>query len=147
MRSCYISAKLCLHPIVFPLRSLRGRCRLRQMRCYYIRAVGATFFQRRINAGADTFFASARPEGADKTITRGTDKSVPYKVRSKTQQRTCVTRSDTVSSIVSTPGHQRYAYQCKLNAPLKKREATTVSSAVSNRDTAICVSVGAAMRL
>ena len=30
------------HPIVFPLRSLRGRCRLRQMRCYYIRAVGAT---------------------------------------------------------------------------------------------------------
>ena len=33
---------------VFPLRSLRGRCRLRQMRCYYIRAVGATFFQWRI---------------------------------------------------------------------------------------------------
>ena len=31
--------------IVFPLRSLRGRCRLRQMRCYYIRAVGATLFQ------------------------------------------------------------------------------------------------------
>ena len=30
--------------IVFPLRSLRGRCRLRQMRCYYIRAVGATLF-------------------------------------------------------------------------------------------------------
>ena len=27
---------------VFPLRSLRGRCRLRQMRCNYIRAVGAT---------------------------------------------------------------------------------------------------------
>ena len=27
------------HPIVFPLR---GRCRLRQMRCNYIRAVGAT---------------------------------------------------------------------------------------------------------
>ena len=30
------------YPIVFPLRSLRGRCRLRQMRCYYIRAAGAT---------------------------------------------------------------------------------------------------------
>ena len=30
------------HPIVFPLRSLRGRCRLRQMRCKYICAVGAT---------------------------------------------------------------------------------------------------------
>ena len=30
--------------IVFPLRSLRGRCRLRQMRCNYIRAVGATLF-------------------------------------------------------------------------------------------------------
>ena len=29
---------------VFPLRSLRGRCRLRQMRCNYIRAVGATLF-------------------------------------------------------------------------------------------------------
>ena len=41
-RLCYISAKFSLHPIVFPLRSLRGRCRLRQMRCNYIRAVGAT---------------------------------------------------------------------------------------------------------
>ena len=30
------------YPIGFPLRSLRGRCRLRQMRCYYIRAAGAT---------------------------------------------------------------------------------------------------------
>ena len=33
------------HPIVFPLRSLRGRCRLRQMRCNYIRAIGATVLQ------------------------------------------------------------------------------------------------------
>ena len=32
-------------PFVFPLRSLRGRCRLRQMRCKYIRAVGATLLQ------------------------------------------------------------------------------------------------------
>ena len=30
------------YPTVFPLRSSRGRCRLRQMRCYYIRAAGAT---------------------------------------------------------------------------------------------------------
>ena len=104
-------------------------------------------FQRRVSTDTDTVFASARPESADKTITRGTDKSVPYKVRSKTQQRTCVTRSDMVSSIVSTPGYQRYAYQCKLNSPLKKREATTVSSAPSNRATAINVSVGASMRL
>ena len=66
------------HPIVFPLRSLRGRCRLRQMRCKYIRAVGATFFQRRINAGADTFIAVARPVGSGKTVAGGTDKSVPY---------------------------------------------------------------------
>ena len=43
-RSCYISAKFAPHHIVFPLRSLRGRCRLRQMRCKYIRAVGATLF-------------------------------------------------------------------------------------------------------
>ena len=42
--SRYMSALLnfAAHPIVFPLRSLRGRCRLRQMRCNYIRAVGAT---------------------------------------------------------------------------------------------------------
>ena len=42
--SPYISALLyfAAQPIVFPLRSLRGRCRLRQMRCKYIRAVGAT---------------------------------------------------------------------------------------------------------
>ena len=45
MRLCYISAKFAPHPIVFPLRSLRGRCRLRQMRCNYIRAVGATLLQ------------------------------------------------------------------------------------------------------
>ena len=32
-------------PFVLPLRSLRGRCRLRQMRCNYIRAVGATLLQ------------------------------------------------------------------------------------------------------
>ncbi len=45
--SRYMSALLnfAAHPIVFPLRSVRGRCRLRQMRCYYIRAVGATLFQ------------------------------------------------------------------------------------------------------
>ena len=36
------------------------------------------FFQRRVSTDTDTVFASARPEGADKTITRGTDKSVPY---------------------------------------------------------------------
>ena len=45
IRLCYISAKFSPHPIVFPLRSLRGRCRLRQMRCNYIRAVGATLLQ------------------------------------------------------------------------------------------------------
>ena len=35
-------------------------------------------FQRRVSTDTDTVFASARLESADKTITRGTDKSVPY---------------------------------------------------------------------
>ena len=51
-------------------------------------------FQRRVSTDTDTVFASARPESADKTITRGTDKSVPYKVRSKTQQRTNAARGN-----------------------------------------------------
>ena len=57
-RLCYICAKFRLHPIVFPLRSLRGRCRLRQMRCNYIRAVGATLLTyvsvSSVNTGRDT---------------------------------------------------------------------------------------------
>ena len=57
-------------------------------------------FQRRVSTDTDTVFASARPESADKTITRGTDKSVPYKVRRKIQRRTCVTRNAMVSTIV-----------------------------------------------
>jgi len=36
------------------------------------------FFQRRINAGTDTFIAVSRPVGADKTVASGPDKSVPY---------------------------------------------------------------------
>ena len=70
-------------------------------------------FQRRVSTDTDTVFASARPESADKTITRGTDKSVPYKVRCKTQQRTNVWReATTVSSVTSTPGNKTL---CRTN--------------------------------
>ena len=58
----------------------------------------------------DTVFASARPESADKTITRGTDKSVPYKVRSKTQQRTNAARGNHGFRQCFEPGYQRYMY-------------------------------------
>ena len=51
------------------------------------------FFQRRVSTDTDTVFASARPGAADETTANGTDKSVPYKVRSKTQQRTTGLRS------------------------------------------------------
>ena len=67
--------------------------------------------------------------GADETATRGTDESVPYdaifvpakhyngtgkpvpyKVRCKTQQRTCVTRGNHGFCQCLEPGYQRYAY-------------------------------------
>ena len=67
-------------------------------------------FQRRVSTDTDTVFASARPESADKTITRGTDKSVPYKVRRKTQQRIAGMLNSTVFTNVSIPGYQRYEY-------------------------------------
>ena len=40
----------------------------------------------------DIFLASARPVDADETVASGTGKPVPYKVRCKIQQRTCVAR-------------------------------------------------------
>ena len=40
-------------------------------------------FQWRFYADANTFFASARPGAADKTMASGTDKSVPYEVQGK----------------------------------------------------------------
>ena len=75
------------------------------------------FFQWRINAGADTVIASARPKGSGKIATHGTGKPVPYKARRKTQHRTNVTRNSTVFSVPS------------------------------NRVTAITVSVAASIRL
>ena len=62
-------------------------------------------FYFRLYADTDTVIAVSRPGVADKTITSGTVKSVPYMVRRKTQLRTCVTRNVTVSTIVSIPGH------------------------------------------
>ena len=62
-------------------------------------------FYFRLYADTDTVIAVSRPGVADKTITSGTDESVPYMVRCKTQLRTCVTRNVTVSTIVSIPGH------------------------------------------
>ena len=87
MRLCYISAKFRLHPIVFPLRSLRGRCRLRQMRCNYIRAVGATLFQ----------YVSVLP--APKSIAVGNGAKLSNALPG------CV--AATVFTNVSIPGNQR----------------------------------------
>ena len=56
------------HPIVFPLRSLRGRCRLRQMRCKYIRAAGATFFSEAHSQCANTVVSAARCRNKGKTM-------------------------------------------------------------------------------
>ena len=41
----------------------------------------------------NTYIAVSRPGAADETTANGTDKSVTYKVRSKTQQRTTGLRS------------------------------------------------------
>ena len=45
------------------------------------------------------------------------------------------------------PGNRNNRIRSCVNAPLKKREAHTVSSVPSNRATAITVSVGAPIRL
>ena len=47
---------------------------------------------------------------ADETATGGTDKSVPYMVRCKTQQRTYVTRSTYGFLHCPESGHRRYMY-------------------------------------
>ena len=117
IRLCYISAKLCLHPIVFPLRSLRGRCRLRQMRCNsncgvsrLIIAVGRALlvFLEAILHSTNTFFAVSRPGAADETTANGTDKSVPYKgAVQKLSNALTLRETRTVSSVASIPGHQR----------------------------------------
>ena len=79
--------------------------------------------------------------GAGKTITGGTDKSVPYKVRSKTQQRTCVTQSDTVSSIVSTPGDLKIQQRT-----IGLRGTHGFARTLDTGQPEINVSVGASMR-
>ena len=93
------------------------------------------FFQWRLCAATGTIFASARPEATGKTIASGTDKSVPYMVRCKTQHRTCVTRNVTVSSIVPNRATRDKCIRSCAKAPLKKCEANTVLSAPSNRVT------------
>ena len=62
-------------------------------------------------------------------------------VRCKIQQCTHIARGTHGFIRSLEPGNQRYAYQCKLNSPLKKRAASTVSTAVPNRDIAKNVSV------
>ena len=52
------------------------------------RPLAALFLVANLNC-PDTFFAVSRPVGAGKTVTCGTDKSVPYRVPCKTQQRRC----------------------------------------------------------
>ena len=77
----------------------------------------APTFQWRIQS-VRYIFSVAQPVDADETVARGKDKSVPYKVRPKTQQ-----------------------------PALPDCVAVMVSTIVSGRDTAICVSVAASMRL
>ena len=103
------------------------------MRCKYIRVVGATFFQRRINADTDTFIAVSRPVGYDKTVAYGG-------VALRGAKRYGFLRT-------LEPGNRNNRIRNCVNAPLKKREVATVFSAPSNRDTAITVSVGAPIRL
>ena len=153
-RLCYISAKFSLHPIVFPLRSLRGRCRLRQMRCNYICAVGATFFSEAHSHCADAFIAVARPVGADKTGICGTDKSVPYDCRFSCRQNrgdgramlAPTWRGARFSAVLALRETSRFCQQFRyratgdnrirrcIKAPLKKRNrrACSIQGAVQN---------------
>ena len=62
----------------------------------------------------NTFFAVFRPGAADETTTRGTDKSVPYKVRSKTQQRIAGMRNSTVFTNVSIPGDRKTQHRTNV---------------------------------
>ena len=104
-------------------------------------------FQRRVSTDTDTVFASARPESADKTITRGTDKSVPYKVRSKTQHRTNVARQ--FPGFVGNFDTGLPEITVSVGAPIrlqKKARNATVSTIVSNRAAAKNVLVGASIR-
>ena len=72
------------------------------------------FFQRRVSTDTDTVFASARPGAADETTANGTDKSVPYKVRSKTQQRIAGMRNSTVFTNVSIPGDRKTQHRTNV---------------------------------
>ena len=64
---------------VFPLRSLRGRCRLRQMRCKYIRAAGATFFsEAHFFSGASTLIPIRILRYPGVEVTDETGKLPPY---------------------------------------------------------------------
>ena len=63
-------------------------------------------FYFRLYADTDTVIAVSRPGVADKTITSGTDESVPYMVRRKTQLRTCVTRGTHGFHHCSEPGYR-----------------------------------------
>ena len=65
----------------------------------------------------------------------GTDKSVPYKVRPKTKHCTTGSRCSYGLFQCSEPGHRKNRIRRCSNAPLKKREATTVFSAIPNRAT------------
>ena len=63
----------------FPLRSLRGRCRLRQMRCKYIRAAGATFFsEAHFFSGASTLIPIRILRYPGVEVTDETGKLPPY---------------------------------------------------------------------
>ena len=78
--------------IVFPLR---GRCRLRQMRCYYLCGVSRHIFSEAHLYCADTVFAVSRPVGAEETATSGTEKSVPYRCAAKNSALHCCSSRQT----------------------------------------------------
>ena len=77
--SLFIGAVTDRPSFVFPLRSLRGRCRLRQMRCKYIRAVGATFFsEAHFFSGASTLIPIRILRYPGVEVTDETVKLPPY---------------------------------------------------------------------
>ena len=71
--SLFIGAVTDRPSFVFPLRSLRGRCRLRQMRCYYICGANRHIMKNGRPTAAHTILFQYRQTHHD-----GTGKPVPY---------------------------------------------------------------------
>ena len=108
----------------------------------------------------DTVFASARPETADETGICGTDKSVPYSYSFRCwQNRYILKQCSAYGADIITPhlpqaasspqapqGEDNWVHR-KTQHRTNVARNVTVSTIVSNRATAITVSVSASIRL